>query len=51
MGDNDVARTYGRRLSELYPGQSAEQMFKIAPDRSPEVLERFLAGLRLAGVK
>jgi pentatricopeptide repeat protein len=51
MGELEVARAYGRRLSELYPGQGAEQMFKIAPDRSPEVLERFLAGLRLAGVK
>jgi pentatricopeptide repeat protein len=51
MGNIDVAQRFGRRLRELYPEQSAEQMFKIAPDRSPEVLERFLAGLKLAGVK
>ena len=50
-GNIEPARTYGKRLAELYPGQSAAQMFKIAPDRDSRVLNRFLEGLRLAGVK
>lgn len=50
LGDLGTARMYGRQLNELYPGQSADEMVKLVPDRNHEDRKLFLEGLRLAGV-
>jgi pentatricopeptide repeat protein len=50
LGDLGTARMYGRELNELYPGQSADEMVKLVPDRNRQDRELFLEGLRLAGI-
>jgi hypothetical protein len=50
LGDLGTARMYGRQLNELYPGQSADEMVKLVPDRNHEDRKLFLEGLRLAGI-
>lgn len=51
LGNKVEAREYGRRLMEMYPGESAESMTRLQPHRSKQDLQPFIEGLRLAGVK
>ncbi|MEM7428204.1 MAG: BTAD domain-containing putative transcriptional regulator [Pseudomonadota bacterium] len=50
-GDLEKAKECGRRLRESYPGQTAIDMVGITPDRDRSVTERFLEGLRIAGIE
>lgn len=51
LGDLEKARECGQRVLETYPGQTALSMVGITPDRDKSVTERFLEGLRIAGVE
>jgi pentatricopeptide repeat protein len=50
LGDLGTARMYGRQLNELYPGQNADEMIKLVPDRNRDDRKLFWEGLRLAGI-
>jgi len=50
-GEIHRARDYGRRLIETYPRQTAADMVGISPDVDPAITERFIEGLRLAGIR
>jgi DNA-binding SARP family transcriptional activator len=50
LGDAEMARLYGKRLLETYPGMSAHDLVLLHPDRNTESQELFLKGLRLAGI-
>ena len=49
-GDLPKAREYGQRVTELYPGESAVEMLKLAPNRDEAPGKLFIEGLRLAGI-
>lgn len=49
-GNSREARACGRRLREIYPDQSSEEMVRIAPITIRDVANRFLEGLRIAGL-
>jgi tetratricopeptide (TPR) repeat protein len=51
LGNSALAREYGRRVTEAYPDQTAEEMARLQPHRSMQQLQPFIEGLRLAGVK
>lgn len=51
IGDIETAQRFGQRLLENYPGQTARGMVGISPDTDPSISERFVEGLRKAGVK
>lgn len=50
LGETDVARHYGRRLMENYPGLSAIDMARMAPDRNMDDIDLCAAGFRMAGL-
>lgn len=50
MGNVDVARQYGRKLREMYPGATALEMARLAPDRRNEDINLCAEGLRIAGL-
>ena len=50
-GEIGRARDYGRRLLATYPSQTAADMVGISPDIDPAISERFIEGLRLAGIR
>lgn len=50
VGNTVKASEYGARLREIYPDQSAIDMVGITPIQDQEVYQRFLEGLRLAGL-
>lgn len=50
LGNTAEARDFGQRLKETYPGQSAAEMTRLQPHRSPQDLEPFIEGLRVAGL-
>lgn len=50
LGNLSEAREYGRRLAEVYPGQSAEEMTRLQPHRSKRHLQPFVEGLHRAGI-
>jgi pentatricopeptide repeat protein len=50
-GDADIARSYARRLRELYPNITAANLIKLPPDRNDENVRIFVEGLRMAGIK
>jgi DNA-binding SARP family transcriptional activator/TolB-like protein/Tfp pilus assembly protein PilF len=51
LRNRDEATSYGKRLRETYPNQSAYQMAKLQPHRTEKSLETFIEGLRIAGIK
>jgi len=50
LGETEVARQYGRRLAEMYPGSSAMDLAQMAPDRRMEDIKLCAEGLRIAGL-
>ncbi len=50
-GENGRARDYGRRLIATYPSHTAGDMVGISPDVDPAISERFIEGLKLAGIR
>ena len=50
VGDTAMARHYGRRVMDTYPGMSALDLARLAPDRRQEDVEFCAQGLRLAGL-
>lgn len=50
-GDADQARSYARRLRELYPNITAASLIKLPPDRNDENVKIFVEGLRMAGIR
>lgn len=50
LGNYELARQYGRRLRETYPGVTALEMANMAPDRKQEDVKLVTEGLRLAGI-
>ncbi|WP_448950476.1 BTAD domain-containing putative transcriptional regulator [Labrys neptuniae] len=50
LGQKTLARQYGRRVMENYPGLTALDLARMAPDRRPEDIEQSAQGLRLAGL-
>lgn len=50
LGQTAMARHYGRRVMETYPGLSAMDLARMAPDRRMEDIELCAQGLRLAGL-
>jgi DNA-binding SARP family transcriptional activator/tetratricopeptide (TPR) repeat protein len=50
LGNKADARHYGQRLTETYPGETAESMARLQPHRSMADLQPFIDGLRVAGV-
>jgi len=51
LGNKSEAREYGRRLSENYPGETAESMTRLQPHRSKADMQPFIDGLKMAGLK
>ena len=50
-GDLEMARQYGKRLQENYPGMTARQISLLSPNRDPAVNEKLYQAYRLAGIK
>ncbi|GAB2177876.1 BTAD domain-containing putative transcriptional regulator [Dongia sp. agr-C8] len=50
LGDIETARSYGQRVTELYPGERAADMVKAVPNRDDTPGKLFIEGLRLAGI-
>ncbi|WP_413990193.1 BTAD domain-containing putative transcriptional regulator [Labrys okinawensis] len=50
LGNSDIARHYGNRLRDMYPGTTAMEMAQLAPDRRREDVELFAKGFKLAGL-
>ncbi|MGX1497085.1 DNA-binding SARP family transcriptional activator/TolB-like protein/Tfp pilus assembly protein PilF [Labrenzia sp. MBR-25] len=48
-GQIDLARQYARRLMDVYPGMTAQEIVRFQPDKNPENNRIFLEGLKLAG--
>ena len=51
LGKVEEARYHAQRVLEAHPNFSIEHWRNVPPDKNPEPLERFIAGLRLAGLK
>jgi adenylate cyclase len=51
LGKVEEARYHAQRVMEAHPNFSIEHWRNVPPDKNPEPLERFLEGLRLAGLK
>ncbi|TCU33132.1 DNA-binding SARP family transcriptional activator [Rhizobium azibense] len=51
LGNRWEATGYAHRLQEIYPGETAESMTRLQPHRSPVDRQRFIDGLRIAGIK
>ena len=49
-GDLPVAKAYGRRVRESFPGQQIRSLTTLAPFKQQELRDRFEQGLRLSGV-
>ena len=50
LGDLGTARTYGRRIKELYPDQDATTISRVAPFKHAHLCRTLEEGLRLADV-
>lgn len=50
LGNLAEARRYGRLVRETYPGISRETIARLVPSTDQLAIERFMEGLRLAGV-
>ncbi|WP_196223446.1 BTAD domain-containing putative transcriptional regulator [Roseibium sp. RKSG952] len=50
-GQLQQARHYARRLLDIYPGMSAEEMARHIPDEAIGLHDSVLSGLKLAGIK
>ncbi len=48
-GQIESARQYARRLMDVYPGMTAQEISRFMPDKNPENSKIFLEGLKLAG--
>jgi len=48
-GQIESARQYARRLMDVYPGMTAQEIVRFQPDKNPENNKIFLEGLKLAG--
>jgi adenylate cyclase len=51
LGKVEEARYHAERVMEAHPNFSIEHWRNVPPDLNPEPLERFIEGLRLAGLK
>jgi TolB-like protein/Flp pilus assembly protein TadD len=51
LGKADEAKFHAQRVMETHPNFSIEHWRHVPPDENPEPLERFIEGLRLAGLK
>jgi TolB-like protein/class 3 adenylate cyclase len=51
LGLLDEARHHARRVKELHPGFSLSDWKRVPPDKSQATLQRFIEGLRLAGLR
>jgi len=51
LGLHDEARYHAQQVIKIHPGFSVEQWRKVPPYRSQEPLERFIEGLRRAGLR
>lgn len=49
-GNINAARTYGRRLQEMYPGQTARDISGVSPDKNSQDNTILYNALRLAGI-
>ena len=50
-GETGEAKIHAAEILRLQPGFSIEAWRQIPPDRNPEPLDRFIEGLRLAGLR
>ncbi len=50
MGNIETSRQYGRRLAEMYPGITAMELARMAPDRRVEDVNLCAQGFRIAGL-
>lgn len=50
-GNSRAARFFGQRVRETYPGSSREIIGRVVPNKDTAAVERFIDGLRLAGVQ
>ncbi|PRH88929.1 SARP family transcriptional regulator [Labrys okinawensis] len=50
LGNVATAKQYGRRLAEMYPGMTALDMARLAPDKRQEDVAMMERGLRTAGL-
>lgn len=50
MGDVGKSRQYGERLKDMYPGVSAMELARMAPDRRAEDVELCAKGFKIAGL-
>ena len=51
LGKLEEARYHAQRVLEAHPNFSIEHWRTVPPDENPEPLERFLDGLRIAGLR
>ena len=51
LGKMDLARSYAEKVLETHPNFSIENWRSVLPDRHSDETERFLEGLRRAGLK
>jgi adenylate cyclase len=47
----EEARYHAQQVMSVYPDFTIEHWRTVPPDRNPEPLERFVEGLRMAGLK
>ncbi|MDZ5454726.1 BTAD domain-containing putative transcriptional regulator [Labrys sedimenti] len=50
LGNKDIARQYGARIREMYPGVTISDIVNLAPDRKIEDRMLVAEGLRVAGL-
>lgn len=50
LGNKDIARQYGARIREMYPGVTISDIVNLAPDRKTEDRMLVAEGLRIAGL-
>ncbi|OCC05917.1 hypothetical protein BA190_05825 [Labrys sp. WJW] len=50
LGNREVARSYGARLKDMYPGITAADVVNLTPDKKGNMKEVIVRGLRVAGI-
>ncbi|MFC2250868.1 BTAD domain-containing putative transcriptional regulator [Labrys portucalensis] len=50
LGNKEVARNYGARLKDMYPGITAADVVNLTPDKKGNMKEVIVRGLKVAGI-
>jgi len=50
LGNKEIARSYGARLKDMYPGIVASDVVNLTPDKKGNMKDIIVRGLRVAGI-